>query len=197
MAMVEGSRGERKENYLRLMNVSIIEQVNKDEKAEVQFVNLTPSRRIRWVPCAILVDSGEEALQTITTSDLDFERVVILEGAAPQIKEACYEGNNADLIELRNEPRYLKLQIYADTDGYLFVADTWYPGWRAYMDGERAEILRANYLFKAIPVLAGQHVVEMVYKPGLYYLGASISGVVWIILLLGMVFTIWHGNIHT
>lgn len=196
MSMLESSKGARKENLLKLMNVSIIEQVNKNNIDEVNFIHLAPSQRIRWVPCSIRVDNGEEALQRITTSKLDFDTVVILEGSGAQIKEGCTEVNGINLIELRDEPRYLKIEIKAEHDGYLFIADTWYPGWRALVDGDKVDILRANYLFKAIYVPSGRHVVEMVYKPGVFYLGASISVMAWVVLILGMLYTIRHGNIQ-
>ncbi len=197
MATVESSSGERKENLLRVMNVSIIEQVDKNSNGDLKFIPSTSFRRIRWVPCSIRVNSGEEALRIITDSDVDFEAKVILEGEPTQTDDSCKGDDDTKLVELRNDPRNMKLEVEAKQDGYLFIADTWYPGWKAYLDGEKVEILRANYLFKAIPVRAGHHEVEMVYKPGLYYLGATLSGAAWIVLISVMLFLVRHGNIQT
>jgi hypothetical protein len=54
--------------------------------------------------------------------------------------------------------------------GWLVISDTWYPGWRAWLDGEPAEIYRADYLFAACT--AGEHRVRMImcrsFYAGLY-----------------------------
>jgi hypothetical protein len=49
--------------------------------------------------------------------------------------------------------------------GFLFVAGTWAPGWSARVDGREAPVLPANLAFRAVPVPAGDHVVEMTYSP--------------------------------
>ncbi len=50
-------------------------------------------------------------------------------------------------------------------DGFVVLSDQFYPGWRAYVDGRESPIYRANYLFRAVPVPAGEHVVEFTYQP--------------------------------
>lgn len=196
LSAVEESEGKRKENLLKLMNVSVIEKVSKHETNEVEFIPLEPARRIRWIPCAIRVDSGEEVLEKVSSSDLDFDNIILLEGGNREKQEACSRMNDANLVALIVETHDIKVAINTKSHGYLFIADTWYPGWRAYIDGESVEILRANYLFRAIQVNAGHHEIEMVYKPVGYYVGASFSGVAWSILILGMLFATRRDNIR-
>jgi len=72
-------------------------------------------------------------------------------------------------------------------DGYLVLADTYAPGWRVHVDGEEREILRANHVFRAIPVAANDRQVEFDYQPRSFVIGAWISGMslfVWIVLSL-------------
>jgi len=78
-------------------------------------------------------------------------------------------------VVLQDIPNGVMLHVNLDAPGYLVLADTWYPGWRATVDGERVELLRANYAFRAISLNAGAHVVEMLYHPLSVRLGAAMS----------------------
>jgi len=60
-------------------------------------------------------------------------------------------------------------------DRFYFVSDTYYPGWKAYVDGKETKIYRANYLFRAVPLTKGKHLVKFVYDPWTFKLGLIIS----------------------
>jgi uncharacterized membrane protein YfhO len=48
----------------------------------------------------------------------------------------------------------------------LFLDDVIYPGWRATVDGKQVPILRANGLFRAVPLEeAGEHRVAFTFWP--------------------------------
>jgi uncharacterized membrane protein YfhO len=57
----------------------------------------------------------------------------------------------------------------------LVVAESYYPGWRATIDGHPVNILRANYLSQGLAIWPGKHVVEFKYEPGSFRYGALIS----------------------
>ena len=61
--------------------------------------------------------------------------------------------------------------------GYLVLFDSFSPEWRATVDGEPAEIGRADGLFRAVHLKSGSHTVEFRYHPSAAFLaGASVSG---------------------
>ena len=64
------------------------------------------------------------------------------------------------------------------------MADTWYPGWVATVDGSPVNIYKADYLLRAIPVESGQHDVEFYYQPESFMIGLAITAVGWAIILL-------------
>lgn len=71
--------------------------------------------------------------------------------------------------------------IEATEDGVLVLMDTYYPGWRAYVDGQPAPIHLANYLFRAVH-LPGRdeprpRQVLLTYEPLSFKLGLLISAV--------------------
>ncbi len=69
----------------------------------------------------------------------------------------------------------LGLQVKAPEDSLLVLSKTYYPGWKAFVDGKKTKIYRADYTFRAIPLNAGTHRVEFVYDPLSFKLGAAVT----------------------
>jgi uncharacterized membrane protein YfhO len=88
---------------------------------------------------------------------------------------------------LQDGPNRVTIRAALDTPGYLVLADTWYPGWRATVDGEPVEILRANYGFRAVRLEAGEHTVEMVYRPASVLVGGALSIAALAVIAVGLV----------
>lgn len=72
----------------------------------------------------------------------------------------------------------------------LSCIDFMYPGWRAYVDGERVEILKAFTYFKAVEVPAGTHRVRFEFRPYILYYGFAL----WLAALIACIGLIrWAG----
>jgi uncharacterized membrane protein YfhO len=84
---------------------------------------------------------------------------------------------------LSYEPERVVISANLAADGYLVLTDAHYPGWRALTDGLETPIYRADLLFRAVYLPAGQHRVEFIYDPLSFKLGAAIS----LVALLGLV----------
>jgi len=65
--------------------------------------------------------------------------------------------------------------VSAQNDKILFLSDTYYPGWKAYIDGRQTNIYRANYAFRAIVVPGGVHTGKFIYDPDSFKIGYMIS----------------------
>jgi uncharacterized membrane protein YfhO len=72
-------------------------------------------------------------------------------------------------------PNRVVVHINSSKEGWLFQADTWYPGWIAEVDGEVTSIQVANGAFRAVPVPVGNHTVVFDYQPVSFYLGFGLS----------------------
>lgn len=59
----------------------------------------------------------------------------------------------------------VRARVSMPRDGLMIYFDNYDPYWKAYVDGERTPIHRANFTFKAIPLKAGEHVVEWKFNP--------------------------------
>jgi hypothetical protein len=138
-------------------------------------------------PRAFLVGEGRVGdIGTLLDPGLDPARAVVLAEPPARPAPPGFAGE-ARLVEARADR--VRLQCDASTPALLVLVDTYDPGWRARVDGEPAPILRANVAFRAVPVPAGRHEVEMVYRPRSVTLGLLTSGAA--ILLLAA----WSGGI--
>ncbi|HOA23521.1 MAG TPA: YfhO family protein [Aggregatilineales bacterium] len=76
----------------------------------------------------------------------------------------------------RYEPERIELAVDVEVErAYLILTDQWYPGWRITVDGESADVLRANGLFRAVPVTRGRHTVVFTYHSRPLAVGAAVS----------------------
>lgn len=59
--------------------------------------------------------------------------------------------------------------------GFLILNDTHAPGWHVLVDGEPAELCRANGFVRAVKLPPGEHQVVFYYAPASFSLGVAIS----------------------
>ena len=137
--------------------------------------------------------SLSQALIAIKTSALpngeifDPETMVLIEGEQAT-KDTATVPSEKDSISAvtvdKLEDEQIELSTEADFDGYLVVADQYYPGWLATVDGQKAPICKANFVQRAIKLPAGKHKVRFFYQPDSYRLGMQISSIALAILAL-------------
>jgi hypothetical protein len=80
----------------------------------------------------------------------------------------------ADLLTGGKVPFYRDLGTYF-YPAKLVLADSFYPGWRVYVNGQEREILKANVFFRGVDLPAGTHIVEFLYRPRSFALGLTVS----------------------
>ncbi len=95
---------------------------------------------------------------------------------------------------LRDEPGWLEVETRTPARQLLVVAESFHPGWQATLDGRPAPVLRINRDFLGCAVEAGQHRVELRFRPQSLRRGAALSslGLGLIVGLVGL--THWAGR---
>lgn len=63
------------------------------------------------------------------------------------------------------EPNHLVYESFSDKGGLVVFSEIYYPGWKATIDEQPAEIGRANYILRAMNIPAGKHTIEMRFDP--------------------------------
>jgi hypothetical protein len=133
----------------------------------------------RWffVPKIVPVGTMEDGYEASRKIDPAREAVVegiredeapasLVEGAEPngdvsrgEVRVALYEADEA------------RLAARCDRDSFLVFSDSWFPGWRAWVDGREVKVYRTDGVVKGIVVPGGEHEVRFEYDPISYRIG--------------------------
>ncbi len=123
------------------------------------------------------------ALARMASGDFDSTREVVLETGVPSVAPGVpAQALAPDAVSAERWHAHVSLA----QAGYLLQREAWYPGWRARVDGVDAPVLRADSLFRAVALSAGEHEVEIYFDSSSFKRGAllSLAGMVVIIVFL-------------
>jgi hypothetical protein len=109
-------------------------------------------------------------------------RIILEEEISPRIDLST--DKNAKVRLKKYSPNEIILQTDTAQNMLLFVSDSYYSGWKVSIDGKNAKIYRADYSFRAVPVVKGKHEVIFSYYPESFDLGIKISSITFVILIL-------------
>ncbi|MGC8839730.1 MAG: hypothetical protein ACP5UM_15115, partial [Anaerolineae bacterium] len=99
---------------------------------------------------------------------------------------AAGPGGRATLAWTRPSPTEVQVHVRTEADGWLEVAESWYPHWGVEVDGRPARLLRTSVAFQGVWVPAGEHEVRFVYRWPAYLWGSlALSGLGWLACLGG------------
>lgn len=178
MQLLEAAQQPFRQVLLNLMDVGAVENIVDRAEQLVQFDTITGSRRWRWLPCAVQAADDSQALELVKSAgEALLTQTVILEAEGLPEGAVCEPGaaGEAEFHLVKERPGSLDLIIDAPASGWVLIADTWYPGWSARLDGADTQLYRANYLFQAVRVPAGEQTLSLRYRPRSFLLGAALS----------------------
>lgn len=115
----------------------------------------------------------------LNNTDFDLRHNVVLERKLPSDEINSLKSSVLDDKSTASITSYsandVKISVQSKGSAFLLLTDTYYPGWKAYVDGKESVIYRADGLVRAVFVPAGNHIVEFYYMPNSFVVGAIIS----------------------
>lgn len=139
---------------------------------------------------AEVVPDKNRILAKLAEPEFDARKTVILEESVMNNSPIALAASSPVTFE-RYEPNYIRLQAKLTHPGWLVLSDTYYPGWKVFVDGGEARILPADYIFRAVPLDSGSHAVEFVYRPASFVWGVAISALTLAILIFIPLLASW------
>jgi hypothetical protein len=147
----------------------------------------SPQSPVEWQPCPnplpwVTVGqrpsfgSHEEALRTLFDPGFEPAETVCLpleaRGAFPAARRVPAQATG-----LRFSANEVEFRVDAPEATVAVVAQSYYPRWRAWVDGRPADLWRANGAFQAVAVPAGRHEVRLAYVDRGFHAGLVVSGI--------------------
>jgi hypothetical protein len=83
-------------------------------------------------------------------------------------------------------PNEVRVATNSPAAALLVLSDTYYPGWRALVDGREQPLVRGDLLFRVVPVPAGQHEVVFRFEPTSIRVGLAITVVALLVAAAGL-----------
>jgi len=84
----------------------------------------------------------------------------------------------------------LRARCHVDRSSYAIFTEQYDPGWTARVDGKATGIVRANLVMRAVPLSAGDHVLQLDYHAPGFRLGLSVT----LVALFGLMGLAWAGK---
>jgi hypothetical protein len=131
-------------------------------------------------------DGTETALAIMHSADFDPADEAVLAGGGEAVS-AESEGESRAEITAYTDTR-VEIAVNATADGYLLLTDAYFPGWRATVNGQPVDLLRANVMFRAVSVTAGESTVVFEYAPQWWPWAAVLAGLT----LLAVLYAYWR-----
>jgi hypothetical protein len=192
-----------RERLADLMNIRYV--VGSAQAPAVLWMNASKGVQVMERPSAYakayLVDRWkgvgkfEEAVLAMMDNSFDPQHEVVIEPQAGQEKPfiSTYAGLDApgDVQRLRYQWNSVNMTVSAKRQALLVLTDTWFPGWKATVNGKEVPIYLGNGLFRAVPVQPGNNEVVFRYEPRSFIIGLAISLVTLVLLALAGVARVW------
>ena len=145
-------------------------------------IRLYRVRPERALPRAFLVgrveavDSLDAALERMKRPDFDPARLAVVQPSTDAVADwtanVSIDGAG-DASITHYSASSVEIRVQANAAAFLVLCDVHYPGWHAYVDGRREEVVVTNGVFRGVPVPAGGHDVEFRFEPAAFRIGVA------------------------
>ena len=175
------------------LNSEKLDLVFKEGETRV-YENKLVFPRAFWVAEARIAKNDQEEIDLLFDPKIDLRKTVILGGQRIEdfgelgraVRGQGEKEGKGRVEILDYQENRVVLEVESGKDGIVVLVDSFYPGWKAEVDGEETNILRANFAFRALRLPPGKHRVVFSYKPASFKIGAllGVIGIIGLFLVL-------------
>ena len=142
------------------------------------------------------VKDDVEEIQTIGSSNLK-DTAIVQQSFAGKVVPPQWDST-ATIALTKFDNDNVEYSANCTTPQFAIFSEVYFPdGWNAYLDGKKADYVKADYVLRGLSIPAGKHTIKFVFEPAIYKKGTTISYIgSWFVALfvLGGLFMAWREN---
>ncbi|MCC6142496.1 MAG: YfhO family protein [Candidatus Hydrogenedentes bacterium] len=121
------------------------------------------------------VDDIDAIFAELSRADYDPRGTVLTDLAPAEAPPEPGTGDPGSAAITRRTTTEVVVEATANYPAVLVVTDSYFPGWHAYLDGDRVEMFPAYTIFRGVVLPAGKHTITMRYEPWTFRVGMAAS----------------------
>ena len=138
---------------------------------------------------AVHAPTSQEALAVLRNGEFDFASQVIVEDPI-QLAAAPDGQASVDIVHYSEADGGMLVRVETNEPGMLVLSEPYFSERSVWLDGRDTEMLRVNLGFIGVEVPAGEHEVELRYKPNSLYIGGAVTVFALLVIVVVMVYSI-------
>lgn len=178
------------ERHLSKNNEKVLNMLN------AKYAIISPEQPPQLIPGALGNAWFVQEVKKVNSPDEEISALEKFEPAATAVVDISkfkvsadkFDNAGSSITLKKSEPNYLTYEANATAKGLVVFSEIYYPkGWTITVDGKPAELIRANYVLRALEIPAGKHTVEMKFDLPSYHTGNQISLICSLLLFGGII----------
>ena len=144
-----------------------------------------------FVPEVRMVENADEEMEALLS--IDPHQVALVDKRFGEMvsPSECQYDSLATVELISYKPDRLEYHYHSSVPGVILFSEVYYPhGWKALIDGEKAEHFRANWILRGMEVPAGDHTISFYFHPDMYLAGRWTTTICSGLLILALIGTL-------
>jgi hypothetical protein len=170
---------------LNMLNAKYIVRNNEQNKAPMAILNPAALGNCWFVKAVKYVKTPVEEMKALTGLNPK-DTAIINEAYQPLIGDVSAPDSNASIKQVKFDNMEIEYASNSSTKNLAVFSEIYYKDWNAYLDGNKVEHGKANYVLRAMSIPAGAHKIVFKFEPQVFELSYKASFITnWI--LVGLI----------
>jgi hypothetical protein len=174
-----------------LQTYSSVYMDSSDTERGVQVLERASGLPRAWFVHDVRSVNEGDAIQLLKFGGLYFGETALVEGPVPPLGQPP-EGAREPVSLTVNEPGHVSVVVKAAAPGLVVLSQTYYPGWKAYVDGKEVDTYPTDHVLIGVPFPAGEHTLELRFQSRPLKIGIGISSLTLLVAFLIVVVSAWQ-----
>ncbi len=169
----QAQKGNTTFNNLPAFNMLNIKYIPIGPRREDILTNQSANGNAWFVTQVLTTESALEELDK--TCSINTKTTAVINASEFSAKEYGLTDSTGTIRMIKNTPKSIRYASDSRSGGLVVFSEIYYPGWKATIDGKESNILRADYILRALQVPGGKHTIEFTFEPQAFVTGNKIT----------------------